>query len=113
MFCTFKQMKKNLNILSLLVLVVYGTLTLAAVPMHQHAMNYVDTPQVHSVLTHHGLDCSVCTFVSQTIGTPLVSANGIVLPEQSEKPSFVQLPKEYTSQFSKEYPRRGPPAILS
>jgi hypothetical protein len=109
----FNVKQKRINILALLLLVVYGTLTLVAVPLHQHAVYYVDAPQYQSVITHHGLDCSVCTFVSQSTGTSLASEHGIVLSEQSGKPSFAQLPKEYTSQFSKEYPRRGPPALLS
>lgn len=104
-------MTKRINILSLLLLVVYGTLTLVAVPLHQHAMNYVDTPQYQIVVAHHGTDCGVCTFAAQSITTPLSIENGSVILVQSEKPFSTKLPKEYTSQFSKEYPRRGPPAF--
>lgn len=104
-------MSKKINILSLLLLVVYGTLTLVAVPLHQHAMNYVDIPQYHTTVAHHGADCSVCTFAAQSITTPLSIEDGSVVLAQSEKPSSTELPKAYTLQFTKEYPRRGPPAI--
>lgn len=76
-------------------------------------MNYVDTPQVHSLVVHHSADCSVCTFASQSITINLSAEEGAVVPTQSEKPSSVEPVKEYPSLFTKEFPRRGPPALLS
>jgi hypothetical protein len=104
-------MKKYLNIFSLLMLVAYGSLTLAAVPLHHHTVEYVDTPQYQSVKVHHGNGCDVCTFAS---GSYTVSASSEVqtrLVDHSDKPFTLESPKDFSSLFSKEYPRRGPPAF--
>lgn len=103
-------MSKRINILSLMLLVVYGTLTLVAVPLHQHTMDYVDTPQYHSVIFHHTADCGVCTFASHSIGTSLSTDDGVVLHAQSEKPFSDPAVRQHPSQYSKEHPHRGPPA---
>ncbi|MBI2429103.1 MAG: hypothetical protein HYV29_09975 [Ignavibacteriales bacterium] len=106
-------MSKRINILSLLLLVVYGTLTLVAVPLHQHAMNYVDTPQYHSVVVLHNADCGVCTFASHSFGTSLSTIGGIVPHAQSETSFSESTDQHHPSQFTREYPHRGPPAFLS
>gem|GEM_PF-5393346 len=106
-------MRKHINILSLLVLAVYGALTLVAMPLHQHPMSYVDTPHYQSFITHHGLDCSVCTFNSQSVSVALSSSQCVRATVPSEQLQSVEVPNSYHSQFEKVYPRRGPPSPLS
>lgn len=96
-----------------MLLVIYGTLTLVVVPLHQHTLKYVDTPQYHVVVVHQGVDCSVCTFAAQSIDVSLSVIDGSAISVPSEKPLSTEPSKEYSSLFSKEFPRRGPPAILS
>ena len=106
-------MKKHLNILSLLVLVVYGTLALVAVPLHHHTIEYVDSPQYQSVTAHHGVDCDVCTFASSSFTISTSSGLCTKLVDTPDKPFVVELANGFTSLLSKEYPRRGPPAFLA
>jgi len=103
--------KKNLNILTLLVLVVYSALTLVAVPLHHHTLEYVDTPDYQSVINHHGDGCDVCTFAAGwfTISTSSEVCAG--LADNSAKPLTIKLTDDFSSLLSKEYPRRGPPAF--
>ena len=106
-------MKKHLNIFSLLVLAVYGTLTLVAVPLHHHTIEYADTPHYQSVTTHHGDGCDVCTFAA---GSYTVSVSFGLCSELADNSSglvTINSPKNFSSLFTKEYPRRGPPAFLA
>ena len=96
-----------------MMLVVYGTLTLVAVPLHHHTIEYVDTPHYQSVTTHHGEGCDVCTFASGSFTVSAAFGLCAEFADNSKKLFTLKSPKDFSSLFTKEYPRRGPPAFLA
>lgn len=103
-------MKKYVNIFSVLMLIVYGTFTLVAVPLHHHSQENVGTTK-HSN-THASHDCAVCSFASTSILFQ-PSVHSVVVVEYAEKIYFADYKNKLASVFSKEFPRRGPPVSIS
>jgi hypothetical protein len=103
-------MKRSVDIIAVLMLVVYGTLTLVIVPMHHHAMQYVDIPQYHSTANHQSVDCSICTFAATTvlIETPTFHT---LLDPNDVSPLIIVTSEGIPSHVDQSFSRRGPPSI--
>lgn len=102
-------MKKYSNILSLLVLAVYSTLTLVVAPIHHHTVEYVDTPQYKSVIAHYAHGCVVCAFASTAFSTTIASTLQTDLEKNNDKPLAKEAFKKFSLLLVKGSPRRGPP----
>jgi hypothetical protein len=104
-------MKRHIDILTVVMVVIYGTLTLVAVPMHHHALEYVDTPQYHSTAVNHGVECSICTFssLSAAVYPPTAST---ILDLGADSPMIVEHNNTHTTVVDPTISRRGPPVIL-
>ncbi len=92
------------------MLFAYGAVILAAVPFHQHSQIDVEQTQHTSTQTSH--DCGVCSFAAVSM-TPQYTLYSVLLIEYAERIYFVDYFNELSSVFTKEYPRRGPPAGIS
>jgi hypothetical protein len=103
-------MKRTVDIIAVLMLVVYGTLTLVAVPMHHHAMQYVDAPQFHSSTNHQSVDCGICTFAATTvlIETPTFHT---LLDRCEISPLIADMCEGIPSHADQAFSRRGPPSF--
>lgn len=105
-------MFKKSDILSILVLAVYGTLALVVVPLHHHSLEYRDTPVVHSASQADTINCDVCTFSSTpgigddagTVAASLAFIDDLTVPSPVDGGIIVVLTA---------ISRRGPPSILS
>jgi hypothetical protein len=104
-------MKKYIDILTVVMVVIYGTLTLVAVPMHHHALEYVDTPQYHSTTVNHGVECSICTFSTNSIIVD-TSTPASMLDRGVDSPLIFSHHSAYTIGVDLAFSRRGPPAFL-
>lgn len=104
-------MSRHSSILSLLLLTVYGALTLVAVPLHHHALSYEDSPALHAS-SHHGGDCAVCTFSSNSavdVPAPVAAA-----PDHAdERPLAVVSDAPVSAGAVITAPHRGPPVARS
>ncbi|MHB1049029.1 MAG: hypothetical protein ACYC09_03035 [Bacteroidota bacterium] len=103
-------MKRTVDIIAVLMLVVYGTLTLVIVPMHHHAMQYVDIPQYHTATHHQSVDCGICTFAATTV---LVETPAFhTLLDRSEISTLMTGTNEaIPSHADQSFSRRGPPSF--
>ncbi|MFA5834723.1 MAG: DUF2946 family protein [Bacteroidota bacterium] len=112
------------NFVSVIVLILYGTLTSVTVPFHFHEDSPFATGSgVHTIVQHddashchhHSIDshddCTLCSFVSHS---GLCKASSVV-------PLIDPVSQEYISHFSftavidfhSTHSRRGPPALFS
>jgi len=103
-------MKHTVDIIAVLMLVVYGTLTLVAVPMHHHTMQYVDVPQYHSTTNHQSVDCGICTFAASTV---LVEAppSHTHVDGSDASPLIAGMSEVILSHADQAFLRRGPPSF--
>ncbi|NUN68621.1 MAG: hypothetical protein HUU02_02810 [Bacteroidetes bacterium] len=102
-------MKRTVNISAVLMLIVYGALTLVAAPLHRHSSE--DVSKQHAA-AHASHDCGVCTYASASVtseppqeGAPIVRWTGETVPAETRT--------IHCESSVRDYPRRGPPALLS
>ena len=117
-------MKNRTNIfVSVVVLIVYGTLTLVAVPLHHHDDPlYATGSGTHSIVSHDDAlhcrhhviesydECTICSVVSHSISAKVVAVLPQTDPVSSEYSStfFFSAALDVYSSLS----RRGPPVHL-
>jgi len=104
-------MSRHSAILSLLLLTVYGVLTLVAVPLHHHVSSYEDSPALHAS-SHHVGDCAVCTFSSNSaVDAPAPVTAAPV--HADDRPMAVVSDAPVSAGAVLTAPHRGPPVALS
>ncbi|MBP6672202.1 MAG: hypothetical protein KA247_03595 [Bacteroidetes bacterium] len=103
-------MKKLTNICSVLMLIVYGTLTLVVVPLHHHT--HVHSSTSHQTSGNENQDCGLCT-ISATVVVFQPALTSVTMLQSAERIHFTDHSSELSTAFSKEYPRRGPPSITA
>ena len=114
-------MRKYLNILSVILLMIYGTVTLVIVPFHHHPEENValssrsassSTVQSEkSFVAHESKECYVCVFSQITIVFP--SAVVSCACESFHESQFAVNSDTQTLVFLLSNPHRGPPVIHS
>lgn len=118
-------MKSRTNtVVSVIVLLVYGTLAMVSVPFHFHDDALLTTGSgVHELTQHHDAtdchhhvigshdDCTICSVVSQSLVTRSTFAAPAADDVALFKPTVVQfaVERDYHSTQS----RRGPPALFA
>ena len=94
----------------MLMLIVYGTLTLVIVPTHHHVPSSSSASSHAS--GHENQDCGLCT-LNATVVVYQPSLTSVTILESAERIHFTDHSSELSTAFSKEYPRRGPPSITA
>jgi hypothetical protein len=102
-------MKNQINILSVLMLIVYGAMTMVIVPLHHHTPE--DGTQQHAA-AHASHDCGVCTYASASVSFA-PSADEVPLAALTNESIPVEAASSVVSVFVDDSPRRGPPSLLS
>ncbi|MDD8018662.1 MAG: hypothetical protein PHP42_09840 [Bacteroidota bacterium] len=111
-------MRKYLNILSVMMLTVYGALTLVLVPLHRHASEYDGgTHSRNAVLsvsqsnkaerTLKSKECDVCVFSS--LKTVAQSAVCCATISHSESFHYSVCSSSHSTDLVSSHPHRGPP----
>ena len=110
------------NFVSVLLLIVYGTLTFVTVPLHQHSTEVTGCAHGEQTVSTHAdadnckhrsieihSDCGICSYASQSVKISVVQSVPQLFSDLhfSHEVLFV-----ITSNYSLIYPRRGPPTFL-
>ncbi len=109
---------------SVLILMVYGTLALVSVPFHFHDADLLATGSgVHAFAQHHDAadchhhvigshdDCTVCSVVTHSVTTRNSYSAPIADDTAQGKPAVVQFAVEHD--YHSTQSRRGPPVLFA
>ncbi len=103
-------MKKHINISSVLMLIVYGAMTMVVAPLHHHAPE--DGANKHSAAAHASHDCGICTYTSASV-TFEPAADEVITVRWTGETVPVESSVVRAHLCYRESPRRGPPTHLS
>lgn len=118
-------MKNRTNtFVSVVLLIVYGTLTFATVPLHYHVDTLFTSGRGEQTIVQHDdalhckhrvsevhVDCTICSFVSHSAVSKVIAVIPQFNPKSVEYVSAFFLAGIHD--FYLSHPRRGPPVSIS